>query len=228
MTVPDSTYERIFAVYPPVSGMARPVAADLADRIAREFGVTVPDSLRRFWSMLGAGLYGEGEVLLFGETGTNSSEPDVVEWNNEDWWRDVFPRPVDGGPFFFGCDAFGGQIGFRWESGVAIPVTFSATEMESYRLADDMDAFFADVLTARPALVDPERLRAAIAQLGTVPVGQCYVCDVSPLLTGNDGGPFHLESLKVHILTAMAEHAAISKLPPGTDLSKIRLKASWQ
>jgi hypothetical protein len=228
MTVPDSAYEAFFEVYPPVSGMAHPVAADLADRIAREFGVAVPDSLCRFWSMLGAGSYGEGEILMFGETGTRSPGPDVIEWNKEDWWADAFPRPVDGGPFFFGCDAFGGQLGFRWESSVAIPVAFSATEMESYRLADDMDALFSDVLTERAALVDPDRFRAAITQLGMVPAGQCYVCDVSPLLTGHDDGPLHLESLKVHILTAMAEHAAIGKLPPGTDLSKVRFKVAWE
>ncbi len=78
----------------------------------------------------------------------------------------------------------------------------------------------------RPALEDPDRFKEAMAQLGVVPAGSCYVCDLSPLLTGTDRGPFHIEPMTVHVLTAIAEHKAISELPAGSRVSKIEV--DWE
>ena len=227
MSVPKAAFDAFAQVYPGVPGLTRPIDADrLARSIRRDFGIVVPDALRDFWSRFGVGSFGEGEIFIYGEPDTGLSGPHLAAWNAAPWRQGVWPRPEDGGPFFFGATAFGDQLGFRYEKGIDIPVSFGPVEMESYRLAEDVEELFAVVLTERPALSDPDRFGEARAQLGTLPAGACYVCDVSPLLTGTDRGPFRLEPIGVHVQTAIAEHDAISKLPPGSKVSKIKLE--WE
>ncbi len=227
MSVSPTVFDAIARLYPAVPGSTRPVDSRvLARDLEKALGITVPQSLRDLWSSLGAGSFDRGHIYLYGDEDTGLPGPNLVDWNRAAWRRGIFPATELGGPFFFGATAFGSQLGLRLEGGEAVPIVFVPLEVESYRLAERFDGLLTEVLTDPSGIEDSDRLNEARAQLGQAPAGSCYVCDLSPLLTGIDRGPFHVEPISVFVRTAIAEYFAISKLPPETAVSNI--KVDWE
>jgi hypothetical protein len=219
--MPDRTYAAFLAAYPARPGIARKLNGDaLGNDVERHFGMVVPEALRSFWTQVGAGVFGRGMLYVFGDASSGLPGPELLDWNAREWWRHVYPPPAEGGPFFFGQTHFGDQLGFRWDHGDALPVLFAPDTVESFRLAENLDELFGEVLTTPAVLDDPDRLALVQRTHGEVPPGKHFVPDLSPLL-GGMGESFHVESAAVHLMTAIAEWEAIRKLPPGTKVSKI-------
>jgi hypothetical protein len=201
----DASYKSFLAAYPPTPGQARPVdGVSLAEAIEERFGVAVPAALQLFWLRVGAGVFGGGEIYIFGDAGSELAGPEVLAWNAASWWRSVYAPPKDGGPFFFGQTPFGDQLGFRWQGTVALPELFMPDTMEVFLLGRDLDELLGELLIAPGALCDSERLARAIEQCGPLPPGQHYTPDVSPLRGGTDES-FHVETAVAHVSRAIDE-----------------------
>lgn len=201
----NATFAPFLAAYPPSPGLTRPVdGVSLAEAIEERFGIAVPEALQLFWLRVGAGVFGDGELYLFGEAGCNLPGPEVIAWNEALWWRSVYVSPKDGGPFFFGQTAFGDQLGFRWHGKVALPELFLPDTMEVFLLGRDIDELLTELLVARGALCDAERLARATRQCGPIPAGHHFVPDVSPLEGGKDDS-FHVVSAEGHVRKVVSE-----------------------
>jgi hypothetical protein len=205
---------------PPSPDLTRPLdGASLARQAQGEFRVPIPGELVAFWNTVGAGVFGNGELYVFGDAKSGLPGPELLEWNGCVEWRRAFPLPVFGGPVFFAQTAFGNQLGFRWEDGAAVPVLFALDTLEMFRVATDLAEMFADLLSSSE-LEDPEKSVRARAQLGPVPPGQHYVPDLSPL-RGGTGESFHVESAVSHLLSAVADWEASRKRQPGKKADEI-------
>jgi hypothetical protein len=201
----DASYRSFLAAYPPAPGLTRQVdGVSLAEAIEEKFGVAVPEALQLFWLRVGAGVFGDGELYIFGDTACGLPGPEVLAWNAAEWWRSVYAAPNNGGPFFFGQTAFGDQLGFRWHGKVALPELFIPDTMEVFLLGRDIDELLGELLVARGALCDAERLARASAQCGPIPPGHHYVPDVSPLRGGGDDS-FHVVTAEGHVQKAIAD-----------------------
>jgi hypothetical protein len=220
---PDEAAEPPFRAFlmanPPSLELTRPIdGARLARQAQEQFRTPIPDELAAFWSIAGSGVFGSGELYVFGEAESDLPGPEFLSWNARPEWRRIYPPPAFGGPLFFAQTSFGNQLGFRWEDGVAVPILFLTDTVETFRVAADMMEMFAEVLGSSE-LDDPEKSARARAQLGLVPPGEHYVPDLSPLL-GGTGESFHVEGAAVHLAAAIAQWDAIRKLPPGTKVTK--------
>jgi hypothetical protein len=218
-------FSGFLAAYPASPGLTRKLNGPaIAEAIRNRFGVDVPETLRSFWTEVGAGVFGKGMLYVFGDATSGLPGPELLEWNAKEWWTHVYPRPADGGPLFFAQTSFGGQLGFRWDRSEAIPILFAPDTVEAFRVAGDLDELFGQLLTTPGVLEDRERAAMVRRTHGEVPPGKHFVPDLSPLL-GGMGESFHVESAAVHLATALAEWEGIRKLPPGTKVKKA--KVNW-
>jgi hypothetical protein len=207
----DASFKSFLSAYPPAPGLTKPVdGVSLAEAIEEKFAITVPGALQLFWLRVGAGVYGNGEICIYGDPGSGLPGPEVIAWNGAPWWRSVYAPPAKGGPFFFGQTPFGDQLGFRWHENVALPELFMPDTMEVFLLGKDIDELLHELLAAPGALCDLERLHRATRQCGQIPPGQHFVPDVSPLRGGMDDS-FHIETPEAHVTRAVAEWNAIQK-----------------
>ena len=201
----NASFRSFLDAYPPAPGQTRPVdGVSLAEAIEERFGVTVPAALQLFWLRVGAGVFGGGEIYIFGDAGSTLPGPEVLAWNGAQWWRSVYAHPKDGGPFFFGQTPFGDQLGFRWQGNVALPELFMPDTMEVFLLGRDLDELLGELLVAPGALCDSQRLARATAQCGPLPPGGHYAPDVSPLRGGMDES-FHVDTAEAHVRKAITE-----------------------
>lgn len=201
----NASFRSFLEAYPPSPGETRPVdGVSLAEAIEEQFGISVPEALQLFWLRVGAGVFGCGEIYLFGDPGSGLPGPEVFAWNSAPWWRAVYSPPKEGGPFFFGQTPFGDQLGFRWHDSVALPELFMPDTMEVFLLGRDIDELLGELLVAPGALCDSERFARAASQCGPLPAGQHYAPDVSPLRGGTDES-FHVETADAHVRRAVAE-----------------------
>jgi hypothetical protein len=180
----------------------------------------VPAALQLFWLRVGAGVFGGGEIYIFGDAACGLPGPEVISWNSAPWWRSVYSTPKDGGPFFFGQTAFGDQLGFRWQGTIALPELFMVDTMEVFLLGRDVDELLGELLVAPGVLCDSERLARLSRQCGPLPPGQHYVPDISPLRGGADDS-FHITSAEAHVKKAITEWevvqaAAARPVPSGS------------
>jgi hypothetical protein len=222
----DASFRPFLAAYPPTPGHSHPVdGVSLAESIEERFGIAVPGALQLFWLRVGAGAFGGGEIYVFGDAGAALPGPEVHEWNAAPWWRSVYPMPKGGGPFFFGQTAFGDQLGFRWQGSVALPELFMPDTMEVFLLGRDLDELLGELLVARGALCDSERLARAAKQCGPLPPGQHYAPDVSPLRGGTDES-FHVISAEAHLTAAISGWEAMQARTRTADSLGVRFSAN--
>ena len=201
----DASFKSFLAAYPPVPDQTQPIdGVSLAEAVEERFGIAVPGVLQLFWLRAGAGVFGGGELYIFGDLASGLPGPEIIEWNASPWWRSVYAAPGKGGPFFFGQTPFGDQLGFRWQDGVALPELFVPDTMEVFLLGKDLDELLHELLGSPGALCDLERLYRATQQCGIVPPGQHFVPDVSPLHGGTDDS-FHVETPQAHMTRAIAD-----------------------
>jgi hypothetical protein len=198
----DLTFGPFLGAYPPARGLTRPLdGVAVAEKVEQKFGIDVPGALQFFWLRVGAGVFGDGEIYVFGDERAWLPEPQLMEWNSMAPWRAVYPEPKQGGPFYFAQTAFGDQLGYRWENGVALPELFLAETVESFVLATDLEELLCELLCEPGALVETDKLAAARAQLGPIPPGKHFVSDLS-----SNGGPsstYHVESAEAHLKGAI-------------------------
>lgn len=207
------SFERVLAAFRPDENIYRTGIADaasLAQSIQERFLVDVPSVLVEFWSQVGGGYFADRELFVFCDDAATSSRDSLIAWNSMDYWSRVFPTPQEGGPIFFAETCFGMQLGFRWDNGVPIGYLLDVDTLEAFRVADDCDDLFMNVLTDRYAFTDPELLKGVRGKLGPLPEGRHYAPIVSPLA----GGPlepenYHLETPNVHLRTSVAAWEAV-------------------
>ena len=201
-------FSGFLAAFPPEQGMQWRIDADsLVVAASEQFGVHVPEAVIQFWRVVAAGYFGGRRLFFFGDTSTPRDL--LTTWNARGFWRDIFPEPGAGGPFFFAETCFGDQIGFRWEAGRCKMILFVIDTYESFVLAEDDWVFFERVLRDSDALVDPGRLSAVRNHLGELPPGMHYAPIVSPMVGGSsDAENFNLETPLAHFVTAVATYKA--------------------
>ena len=201
----DASFRSFLDAYPPTPGQTHPVdGVSLGEAIEERFAIAVPGTLQLFWLRVGAGVFGGGEIYIFGDAGSEFPGPEVLAWNHAAWWRSVYTSPKAGGPFFFGQTPFGDQLGFRWQGGIALPELFMPDTMEVFLLGKDLDELLGELLVAPGALCDLEKLARVAARCGPLPPGQNYAPDVSPLRGGTDEA-FHIETAEAHVRQAVDE-----------------------
>jgi hypothetical protein len=222
-----ASFRAFLEANPPSPGLTRPLDGARLARLAQdEFRVSIPHELVAFWSAVGAGVFGNGELYVFGDAQSGLPGPELLEWNGCVEWRRAFPAPVFGGPIFFAQTAFGNQLGFRWEGGAAIPVLFVLDTAEMFRVATDLNEMFAELLSSSE-LEDPEKSARARAQLGPLPPGEHYAPDLSPLL-GGSGESFHVESAVIHLVSAVAQLDASRKRSSDTQVNEVEVELDWK
>jgi hypothetical protein len=205
----EGGFDRFLAAFPP--GRLRTVdSVALASDVRSTFGVEIPPELIEFWTQVGCGAFADGELYFFGRDGDESRES-LAEWNSQTFWRDVFPAPTDGGPLFFAETCFGDQIGFRHRpDGACVPVLFVPATVELFVMAPEFGPLFAEVLTVRDAVTDPEHLAAAKQGVGPLPSGQWYCPIVSPLVGGTaKPDNYMVMSPKAFVVVSIAEWRAL-------------------
>jgi hypothetical protein len=201
--------------FPPVRNTIVPVdSRALTRRISSEFQISLPPELAEFYRHNGAGYFGRNEICLFGLEPLSGGRDDLMSWNKNAFWADIFPEPVDGGPFFFAETCFGDQIGFRWEEGQAVPLIFAVDTFESFVIGDTLkDAL--ETTLADQDFVDQARLAGISKRLGLLPFGQHFAPIVSPLAGGSDEPDnFDIVSPRIHLHTALAIFKSLQELPP--------------
>jgi hypothetical protein len=205
----DLTFRSFLEAYPPVKGLTRPLdGVSVAEKVEEKFGIDVPGALQFFWLRVGAGLFGDGEIYVFGDESTLMPDPELMRWNALAPWRSLYPEPREGGPFYFAQTAFGDQLGFRWENKVALPELFLPETLESFVLAADLEELLCDLLVTPGALCESDRLVRARGDAGPISPGRHYVPD---LVNGKPSGRFHIESAEAHV------SAAIARWRPGVE-----------
>jgi hypothetical protein len=197
----DLTFRSFLDAYPPTKGLTRPLdGVSVAEAVEERFGIDVPGALQFFWLRVGAGMFGDGELYIFGDESAWLPEPQLIQWNALAPWRPVYPEPRKGGPFYFAQTAFGDQLGFRWENKVALPELFMPETVESFVLAADLEELLCELLVTPGALCEAERLTAARTQLGPIPPGKHFV----PVPSSNGSAPsYRVEPAEVHLAGAI-------------------------
>ena len=116
---------RFLSAFPPDS--ENHLAMDghaLAAEVSRSFSVEVPQPLIDFWSKAGAGYFGDRTLYVFGTDASHLPRHSLCEWNQQSFWREVFPEPQEGGPLFFAETCLGEQVGVRFSAGGEVPLLF--------------------------------------------------------------------------------------------------------
>ena len=220
-----SGFKSFLAAYPPVPGQTRKLdGVSLAEAVENEFHIAVPDAVQMFWLQVGAGSFGEGELFFFGDSSAQLPAPEIISWNSASWWRRVYPPPDNGGPFFIGQTPFGAQLGFRWQSKVAVPELFVPDTMEIFKLADDVDQLLSELLVARGALCDAERLARAFQHCGPLPPGHHYAPEISPLRGGKDDA-FKVMDAAGHVQAAIVDWELVRAASRSTGAIGTRISA---
>lgn len=202
-------FKAFINAFPPENGMTfESIAEDIERYIAEELSVPIPQVLSMFWREFGAGYYGDRALYFFGSGTKEEPRDSLKEWNGKDFWRTIYPSPIEGGPVFFAETGFGDQLGFRWEAGKCIYILFLVDTFESFVIAGDDAQLFRETLSDRYALVDRGRYESVRARLGPLQTGMHYAPILSPLL-GGGGEPenFAFETPKVHFATAVYAYA---------------------
>jgi len=186
-------------------------AAYLTRSIEQEFQVQVPEALKSFWDLVGAGYFGKDrDLYFFGEGLRQEARDSLVVWGKKDFWGALLAPPSSGGPLWFAETCFGDQIGFRWNEGVALVTFLCVDTFEAVILANDFPLFFSDILAEPGRVIDPALLRGVVERLGRLPAGKHYGPIVSPLIGGSERpGNFHFESPNAHLRIAIATYAAL-------------------
>jgi hypothetical protein len=198
----DLTFRSFLDAYPPVKGLTRPLdGVSVAEKVEEMFGIDVPGALQFFWLRVGAGMFGDGELYVFGDESSLIPEPELLQWNTLAPWRPIYPEPRKGGPFYFAQTAFGDQLGFRWENKVALPELFLPETLESFVLAADLEELLCDLLVTPGALCESDRLVRARGDAGPISPGRHYVPD---RVNGKPSGRFHVEGAEAHMSAAVA------------------------
>lgn len=204
--------EKVVAAFPPKGpGSASVDVPMLVAEVERRYQVRIPASLELIWREIGSGYFGPSkELFIFGDGNSSLPRSSFLEWNDMEFWRNIYPLPQDGGPIFFCETCFGEQFGFRWEEDLCIPVVFVVDSFESFRLANDFDEFVSDILPDRDSMVDMRLLGALVEELGPIPDGMHYAPIVSFLVGGSEKVEnFHFETANVHFKTTVATYEAL-------------------
>ncbi|WP_215406156.1 SMI1/KNR4 family protein [Janthinobacterium sp. JC611] len=175
-------------------------------------GVDFPADLVSFFDEMGGGYFGENDLYFFCDGKEKMPRDSFQEWNEKDFWRDIFPSAADGGPVFFAETSFGDQIGYRMVDGDCIYILFLIDTFESFVIAENGSELFERVLTERFALVDERRLIGVEKNYGRLKEGMHFAPIVSPMLGGKGNVEnFCLETPNVHFRTAIATFKSIQK-----------------
>jgi hypothetical protein len=222
-----NSFQKFLEIFPPEQeSHALVEVSKLVQAIESEYGIAVPRDLISLWEEVGSGYFGKKEIYVFG-TVEGMARESFLEWNNKDFWRDVYPLPKDGAPLFFAETCFGDQIGFRWDGENCVIVLFAVDTFEAFVLANSIEDLFLNVLSNRYALVDEQRLNGVWKSLGDLPDGMHYAPIISPMLGGTgELSNFAVETPNVHLRTAVATFKAVQSVPPGTKLSDIKVEWS--
>jgi hypothetical protein len=106
---------------------------------------------------------------------------------------------------FFAETCFGDQLAFQYEKKSCRAILFGVDTFQVFIIADQFDKLFTEVLAASHALVEPDHLRRVWKRIGSLPDGLHYAPILSPLLGGTaKASNWHLETPKVHVVSAMA------------------------
>ena len=202
-----------------------PVNIELAKEcITDYFKIVVPDSLLEFWDRVGSGYFGANDLYFFGDGSVQMPRESIFEWNNRKFWHSIYPKPKDGGPFFFAETCFGDQIGFRYENDKIIILLFVIDIFESFVLSHDFDHFFSGVLNDKYALVEPSLLNSVNKKFGHVTDGMHYSPIISPMIGGNlDSDNFTMETPSIHFAQAIEIYKTTKELKKGTDIVNIKI-----
>jgi hypothetical protein len=218
-------FAKFLTVFPPEAKGLRPMDGEaLAKAVTSRFRLPVPAALRRFWSEVGWGYFGDRTLYVFGEpdfcaSGSGGSDgpmprDSLLGWNGKDFWDDiakVFPMDTRR-PFYFAETFDGVQLGHRYEAaGDRYTVElFVVDTFQAFVAADSFEELFRDVLVERAALGDPEHTGNMLRRLGPLPDGMHYAPIVSPLIGGTtDPANHHFETPNVHFRTSLATYLAL-------------------
>lgn len=173
-------------------------------KVAERYNVEVPSALIDFWSSLGYGYFGSRDLYFFGPSGSEVRDS-LFEWNDKDYWSELFPTPAEGGPLFFAETSFGQQLGFVREDGRDIAYLFDTDTMKSYHVADPFQQLFAKTLTKRCPFTDDALYEALNNRFGRIPAGM-HFAPIHSLLLGGSNTPdnYHIETPNVHLRTTIA------------------------
>lgn len=206
MLIPDFTPFQTAFPKDVVSSPSLALDEGFLSSIEEEFGIDLPDALTQFWIKNGTGYFGDRDLLFFS---TRESPRDIVAWNNLPTWKEIFPEPRHGGPFFFAENCFGDQIGFRHAQGRLLYVLFVLDTCELFLVAEDAGTFFEKILGDKTALIDRELLERVRQHVGPLKPDHHYAPFVTPLLGGsNHESNFHQETARVHVITTIATFKA--------------------
>lgn len=187
-------------------------AIQLSLLIQTEFGIKPPDELVSFWQQVGAGYFGQRILYFFTDSEHEAVRDSLVTWNKKDFWREIYPPAIQGGPIFFAETCFGDQIGFRLVEGQHIYILFCIDTFEAFVIAQSAQALFELLAQDRFALVDEARYNAVSQRLGGLQAGMHYAPLVSPLIGGGkDATGFAIETPNVHFRTALATWQALNR-----------------
>lgn len=185
-------------------------ASLLTKLVEREFGVCVPSEIKEFWTKFGSGYFGNRMLYFFGDGAASESRDSLIEWNQKNFWPQVYPAPKDGGPVFFAETCFGDQLGFRWEGDNCLYILFCVDTFDAFVIAKSGTELFDQVLADRYSLVEGDRYDAVLNKLGPLQKGMHYAPFVSPMVGGTgDAENFCLESPNAHFRTAIATYQAL-------------------
>jgi hypothetical protein len=204
-------YEQFTAAFPPDNTAANLVdAVKLSDAVFGEFGVAPPPEIVTFWKALGSGYFGGKVLYFFGDAEIGGARDSLVAWNKKNFWRQVFPSPKEGGPFFFAETCFGDQLGFRFADQGVFYTLFCVDTFESFVIASSGAELFETVLTNRYVLLDERRLEMVQKRLGPLRTGMHYAPLISPLAGGAETPENYVfETPNVHFRTSIATFFAL-------------------
>jgi len=157
----------------------------LAESIEERFGIAVARSAAAVLASRRRGRLRRRRDLRLRRRRLRIVRPEVLEWNAAPWWRSVYPMPR--GRFRSSSGRLPSAT--SWDSdgraAWALPELFMADTMEVFPARSGPRELLGELLVARGALCDSERLARAAKQCGPLPPGQHYAPDVSPLARGH-------------------------------------------
>lgn len=136
----------------------------------------------RFWQQAGAGYFGQRILYFFSDNEYGAVRDSLVAWNKKDFWREIYPPAVQGGPIFFAETCFGDQIGFRLVEGKYIYILFCIDTFDAFVIAQSAKELFELLAQDSFALVDEARYHSVSQRLGCLQAGMHYAPLVSPLI----------------------------------------------
>ena len=204
----NQLFKPFLSAYSPEGPINTINAAALRDAVQRQFGVAVPNEVVDFWAQVGSGYFGDRELYFFGDGTKPQPRDSLMNWNNEDFWVEIFDTP-ELRPIFFAETCFGYQLGWRYEEGRTVFELFSPDTFKVFIVADGATELFQNVLNERYSLAMPDSL---VKALGHLPDGMHFAPIQSPLLGGkNLLSNMHTETPNVHFRVSLATLKAVRK-----------------